>query len=384
MTEYFPQAAPADTGNQPHMQPTPIYQLIATGKDITSTLQGRLESLTLTDNRGFEADQIDLSLDDSDGLLDLPPRGTKIQLAIGWAHEGLVDKGTYTVDEIEHSGAPDKLTIRARSADLREGLSTKRERSFHKKRVADIIKTIAGQNKLTAVIGDEFAAQVVDHIDQTNESDANLLSRLAEQFDAVATVKQERLMFIKAGAAKTASGKPLQAVTIARADGDQHRFSVADGQNFTAVKATWQDLGGAKKGEVVVDAKTQFKRVHTKTKRGKVSKRTKLTATRPSKIEPSADNVKVLRHTYASEGAAIRGAKAAFDKLQRGVASFSITLALGRPELFPELPVTVQGFKPIIDSTKWIISKVAHSLSDSGYTTVVELEMKLDELNDDS
>lgn len=33
-------------------------------------------SLTLTDNRGFEADQLDLELDDADGQIVLPRRGT--------------------------------------------------------------------------------------------------------------------------------------------------------------------------------------------------------------------------------------------------------------------------------------------------------------------
>ncbi|MDI8752169.1 acetyl-CoA sensor PanZ family protein, partial [Salmonella enterica subsp. enterica serovar Montevideo] len=37
----------------------------------------------------------------------------------------------FTVDEIEHSGAPDRLTIRARSADFRETLNTRREKSWH-------------------------------------------------------------------------------------------------------------------------------------------------------------------------------------------------------------------------------------------------------------
>lgn len=354
------------------IHPTPDYRIaLVGGKDITSTLQGRMESLTLTDNRGFDADQLDITLDDSDGLLDLPPRGAKLSLALGWKHEGLVDKGTYTVDEVEHSGSPDKLIIRARSADLRAGLTTKRERSFHGKKVSDIVAAIASQNRLTAEIAKTFADEIVDHIDQTSESDANLLTRLAEQFDAIATVKHDRLMFIKAGEAKSASGLPLGAVTIVRSKGDQHRFNVADGNNFTAVLAYWQNTASAKKGEVLVDAKTVIKKVKT-------GKREKLGVERKDPVKPSAENTKVLRHTYASEATAIRGAKAAFDKLQRGVASFSITLAHGRADLFPELPATVIGFKPIIDSTDWIISQVSHSLSDSGFTTQLDLEMKID------
>ncbi|MGK9568748.1 phage late control D family protein, partial [Salmonella enterica subsp. enterica] len=76
------------------------------------------------------ADQLTITLSDHDGLLIIPPKGAVLRLWLGWSDTGLVDKGTYTVDETEHSGAPDILSIRARSADLRKGLKTKRERSW--------------------------------------------------------------------------------------------------------------------------------------------------------------------------------------------------------------------------------------------------------------
>lgn len=101
--------------------PQPLWRITLAGEDITQRIQPRLMQLTLTDNRGMEADQLDLTLDDSDGRLDIPTRGASIHLSLGWSDTGLIDKGSYTVDEVEHSGTPDQLTIRARSADLREG-----------------------------------------------------------------------------------------------------------------------------------------------------------------------------------------------------------------------------------------------------------------------
>ncbi|STO65214.1 Late control protein D protein [Escherichia coli] len=44
---------------------TPAFSISIEGKDITTVLDNRLMSLTLTDNRGFEADQLDLELDDA-------------------------------------------------------------------------------------------------------------------------------------------------------------------------------------------------------------------------------------------------------------------------------------------------------------------------------
>ncbi|MDC7707728.1 hypothetical protein [Vogesella indigofera] len=146
------------------------------------------------------------------------------------------------------------------------------------------------------------------------------------------------------------------------------------------LKAYWHNLDAAEKGEVIVDANTKFERRKTVTKRGRLSKRSRLTATQQKATEPSAANFKVLRHIYATEATALQAAKAAWEKIQRGVAEFSITLDHGRPEIFPELPAKVSGFKPAIDGCAWLISKATHIITDGGFTTAIELEMRLEDL----
>jgi hypothetical protein len=100
----------------------PAFKVSIEDKDLTAIVSPRLINLTLTLCRGDESDQLDISLDDSDGKLALPPRGAQIALALGWQATGLVDMGKFTVDEVEHSGAPDTITLRARSAK-REGVA---------------------------------------------------------------------------------------------------------------------------------------------------------------------------------------------------------------------------------------------------------------------
>lgn len=72
---------------------TPAFSISIEGRDITTVLDNRLMSLTLTDNRGFEADQLDLELDDADGKIVLPRRGAVITLALGWKGQPLFPKG---------------------------------------------------------------------------------------------------------------------------------------------------------------------------------------------------------------------------------------------------------------------------------------------------
>lgn len=64
----------------------------------------------------------------------------------------------------------------------------------------------------------------------------------------------------------------------------------------------------------------------------------------------SEDNVFALTTVYATKAAAMRAAKTKWEKLQRGVAEFLLTLAMRRADLFPETPVKVSGFKSVIDA----------------------------------
>lgn len=42
--------------------PSPQYKVVIDGTDITNKIKPRLMNLTLTDNRGFDADQVELQL----------------------------------------------------------------------------------------------------------------------------------------------------------------------------------------------------------------------------------------------------------------------------------------------------------------------------------
>ncbi|HFE1796837.1 TPA: phage late control D family protein [Yersinia enterocolitica] len=352
----------------------PDYSITVDSIDKSGGIKKRLMSLTLTDNRGFEADQLDIELDDSDGKLVLPRRGAKIAVALGWQGSALIDKGVFTVDEIEHSGAPDKLTIRARSADFRETLNIRRDHSYHKATIGGIIKTIAERNKLTPTLNKAMYDLTVDHIDQTNESDGNFITWLAKQYGAIAAVKNGNLLFIRQGQAKTASGIPIPVMMIIRSLGDGHQFSMADRGAYTGVVANWLNTRTTEKP--VVKVKRKRKRKATSTAKPKEPEEKQ-----GEYLIGTDDNVLTLRTTYASKHNAQRAAKSNWERLQRGAAKFSIQLAKGRADLYPEVPVKVTGFKKQIDDADWTLVTVTHSVSDTGFTTALELEVKIDDLD---
>ncbi|UOF16449.1 phage late control D family protein [Lysobacter capsici] len=320
----------------------PAWRVVLDGTDLTERFKPRLLELTLTESRGGEADQLDLVIHDHDGRMALPRRGVALSVAIGWEDAGLIEKGTFRVDEVEHSGAPDVITVRARSADLSNPMRTRRERSWHQVTLGDVIRSLAGEHGLQARIAPALTGVQIAHLDQTGESDVHLLTRLGQRYDAVATVKAGSLLFMPIGSGTTASGQALPTALITRASGDKHRYGAADRDSYSGVRAYWNNKPGANRKSVLVGA---------------------------------SGNAKRLRETYNNETEAREHANAEWKRIKRGAAKMDFTLALGRADLSPEQKLRLRGFKPEIDDTAWLIAKTTHTITSSaGFTTKLELE----------
>lgn len=158
-------------------------------------------------------------------------------LWFGWQGSALLNKGNFTVDEIEHRGAPDTLIIRARSADFRGTLNSRREESWHNTTLGELVNTIAKRNKLTASVADSLKKIPVLYIDQSQESDAVFMPRRADLNGAAVLVKAGKLLFLKAGSAMTVSGKPVPQMTLTRSDGARHQFAIADRGAYNGLTA---------------------------------------------------------------------------------------------------------------------------------------------------
>ncbi len=330
--------------------PFPIYRLEVDGNDISPLVVDRLISLNIKDNRGLVVDSVDIELDDSDGQLEIPPEGAIIQVWIGWSNTGLVDKGKYKVESVTHRGAPDVLSISAFSNDVSEGLKQKRERSFSNKTIQVIFETVGAEYALKTIVHDTLANRVISYIAQ-NESDANLITRIADEHDAIATVKNGHLILLPRGASQTVSGLPLPTAQIFRSDGDGHNYTTGTGTDrITGVKAYYYDTGKSKKSYVV--------------------------------IGDNEDNLKEIRYVHRDKKTAELAAQAEFNRCKRASQKLSYTFAFGQPNLIPEQEFVFTGLKPQIDDIVWLGTNVTHNLTDSGFTTNVELEAQLPNADD--
>lgn len=326
------------------------WKLTLNGQDLTDRIRPYLVSLTLTEKRGGEADQLDLMLDDSDGSLAIPKAGAVLRLQLGWQQgagvtPGVVDKGTFKVDEAEHSGPPDIITIRARSADLTADYRVRREETHKNTTIGAIVSRVAGRNGLKSSVDPSLASIEVPIKVQHERSDMALVRRLGREHDAVATVKNGTLILSPIGKGATASGKTIAGVTLRRVHGWDHRYSRTKREDYSGVEARWHDQSAAER---------------------KTESATVAGGTGPKKR---------LRRIHHSQADAKAAADAEAKRLARAEATFTYTLALGRADLIPETPVTLKGWKPEIDARKWIVAEVTHTIDSSGgFGTKVNLE----------
>lgn len=324
----------------------PSFRAIVEGDDITAKIRDRLLSLRVTDQAGIQSDAIEFRLDNrprEDGqYLKLPPSTREIRLWLGYKDEGLEPLGTYTVDEVGLSGPPDTMTIKAKAAKWMTAFKAPRSRSWHEVTIGTIVRTIAGEHEYRPRISVSLADVAVDHVDQTEESDAHFLTRLAVDHGAIAKPASGYLMFVTRGDAKLSSGKDSPAIAVAREDvvGPWSYLSKDRGK-YDAVEAEWQDLAAAQ-----------------------------------LRVAKAGDGKLVyrLRHSYPDQAAALAAAKAKLTALQRGKATLDGLTLIGNPKIRAESPVELSGFHPDIP-TRWIVTSVTHVLDGSGFRTEVDAEL---------
>lgn len=319
----------------------PFFQLIADSRDVTNNIrQAGLISLSIRDLRGQESDSLDFEVNDIGGRTFWPRKNARLQVAIGYRESGLVPKGLYIVDEVSHSGAPDRIIVQAKAANMLNGFKVPKTRSWHDTTLGQVIRTIAEQHELEPAIAPRFENVRLDHIDQ-NESDMNFITRLGKKYDAAAKPAGGRLVFVPKGAALTASGRPMPIIPIHRSQGDGHRLTQRSRTEYSGVRAGWTDVAGGQTRYVTVGTDERMK------------------------------NVAMVS---SSEAEARDVATAELQKLGRHNSELEITLKQGMPELVAEMGITLSGWREEFIKP-WVCKEVTHTLSGSaGLNSTLQLE----------
>lgn len=159
------------------------------GADISADIEGMVTEFSCTDNASGKADDLQISLEDRDGLWTgdwFPDKGAALtasiqaQSFVSQENKAVYPCGTYIIDEIDGSGPPSKVSIRAVSSSVKESLRREdKTRAWENVSLAGIAKDIAEENGLALVFDGEDTD--FNRVDQRSESDLAFLQRLADR-----------------------------------------------------------------------------------------------------------------------------------------------------------------------------------------------------------
>lgn len=326
---------------------TPAFEIKVNGKAVASIMNERLVSLTVTDKEGVGSDAIDVELNDGDPFAEIPKKGDKLEVSLGYLETGILAFGSYTVDDPEIRCLPYSINIRGRGANVRDQFKQSRSRHWDDKTVADILRQIAAENNLQPVIDDAVSAHKYDWFGQQDESDMHVCERLARIHGALFSVKDGKLIFSKRGSGKSATGKDLTSVVVGPYEIIQGscRINFAYRKKIKKVRAKTRDRATAETVEVEED----------------------------SDDEGTADYN--LKENYGSETEAKKAAKSKAESLKSETVKTFVTV-FGDPSIRAGAPFSYANVRPEIDGMEFIIETATHKISKSGYTTDIQAKLK--------
>ena len=332
----------------------PTFKVTVNGKDQTTVFLPRVRSISLTDTAGIQSDACEILLSDHIQMLpiELPPEGAEIAIAFGYLFAARV-MGVYIADEVEVSGPPGQMRITGYAAAHgasdggKSPISTAKTRSWPEDTtVAAMVGKIAGETGFKAAVSAEAGEVKLPHIDQIDESDMNLLTRVARDHGLNFKPAGGALVVWKPGESASASGQPLPVVALTPIDVTSWSMRRVRRQAYSKVVAAYRDFGKSEPVDVEVDA-------------------------RPEGIT-GASQVKRLKRIFPSERAARAAAEAEAKRSKRGAMTVRLSLP-GRADLMAEGKVRLSGFRPGV-SGEWLVTSVTHSLGSDGWSASVEAE----------
>ena len=134
-----------------------------------------------------------------DAVIGLPSNlffGTSIPAVILIFKKGRENRDILFIDasrEFNKEKNQNSLRVRATSTNFTTEIKKKRNRSYENITLCDLIKKIADRNSLKFRC--DFSDVFFKHLAQTDESDLNLLNRIAQMYNATFNIKNDTLIF---------------------------------------------------------------------------------------------------------------------------------------------------------------------------------------------
>jgi phage protein D len=313
----------------------PDFSVIINGE--TELAKERVISIRTTDEAGIMSDSCEIELDDFDDAFPLPRTEAVISVSLGYKGGELTKIGSYYVKEIDIDGALKTIKIKANAAS--KAMRSQKSKS-HEGSMDNLLAEMAGEFDMDAAVSGDLEDLELEDFPQFAESDMNYMTRLSQKVGAVAKPSDGHLVFADDMSTKSTSGKSLPTKNVDVSELGEYSCSFKETESGGAVGtvfANWYDKDSGEYHMVKVG---------------------------------SGDPETELDEIFSSEKTALAAAPAKFKRVVKSTKTFRFTTG-GRPDFFAESPIVFTGLSSKIPAN-WIISRVEHTLSASGFVTSVE------------
>ena len=328
--------------------------------DITEDVSKYFLSLDYTDNLSDTADDINLTLEDIDRLWIgsyMPQMGDYLSAVIhtyAWSGlndgEKVLDIGKFEIDNLSGEEIPTTVQIKAVSilSDNKTLREAKKSRSWDNINLKKIASDVASTNGLE-LFWDVDDDPEIDHVEQSDESDLELLQRLCKDAGHALKVTAEKIIIF-----------------------DEYKYEMKS-PSFTFAYPG-DSAGGSIIDEIekfTFDIKTRdvYSSCEVKYQEGKGKRVIEGSFTPPGDIFASNGKVLSVKESVKDEAEAVRLAKKRLRDKNKDAVKVSLTTP-GNLNIAAGLTANLSGFGKL--DGKYIITKAAHKLADS-YTTSVDL-----------
>ncbi len=338
----------------------------SSGTDISDDLSQYLISMSYTDNIHGKADDLSLALEDRALLWQgdwFPETGALLDVTIhtyNW--ENLMDGektlalGQYEIDEIELTGMPSTVQIKAVSVPNDTKLrGVKRSRTWDEITVQKCANDIASGNEME-LYWDCDEDPKLDHVEQSDESDASILEKICTDAGFSLKLTPEKVIVfdeVKYEAADAAAMIVRPGMMYMKTSSDMPVIHQITGYRF---RAKTHDIYGS---------------CHVKYQKGEEKELIEATF---EPENPATDKVLEVSEQVESVEEAERLAKRRLREANKETVTGSFTLP-GRLDMVAGVLVALIGFGTL--DGKYIITKAQHSLG-SQYTVTVDVRRCLD------
>jgi uncharacterized protein len=313
----------------------PFIEVTVNGKPVSGAFYSRLVSARICDAPGQKADTVDLTFDDAGNEIEMPPNGALIVVRFGFRDFGASKMGVFTVEKPTISGGPhgEFLNLSGRSADMRSDVKEPLSEHFDDQTLGQITEALAARHGYRAKVDQELASIQLPYTARVGQSAVDFLTRLADRFGALFSVKDQTFLLLRRGAF-------LPPITIHKHECESWEFEFEPRPQYGSSEAGWFDRS---KGKVTYE-----------TYHG-----------------TSGGPRKRMRVIYPTEKEAGAAARSETERLGRATGSGSLTLG-GRPEIMADAPLITAGFRPEVNG-QWSVAGVDHVYEET-YMTTIKLE----------